>query len=363
MPLEATMIIIDNSEYMRNGDYQPSRYLAQSDAVNVIFGRKTNSNPENTVGLMTMAGKTPQVLATPTTDIGKILSALHDAKISDECDLQTGLQVAQLALKHRQNKNQRQRIIAFVGSPLFEGSAGEEKAKALTRLAKKLKKNNVAVDMVVFGEEDEIELNEGKLRSFIDILQGDSHYVQVPASPHLLMSDVIVSSPILSEDGGGVGSMGNAGASSSGPAAEQFEFGVDPSLDPELAMALRMSLDEERARIAAQQAASAPAAAAAEATTLSSIPEGASSEPAAKRGAPAPEVQMQDEDDEDEQLTRAILLSQANEAGDTSVVVDHDQDMQDADDEAMSEEEAIQKAIEMSMMEEEQSAKKDSKKP
>lgn len=57
MPLEATMMIIDNSEFMRNGDYAPTRWEAQSDAVNVIFNTKIDSNPENTVGIMTMAGK------------------------------------------------------------------------------------------------------------------------------------------------------------------------------------------------------------------------------------------------------------------------------------------------------------------
>jgi 26S proteasome regulatory subunit N10 len=48
---------LDNSEWMRNGDYTPTRLEAQKDAVNLIFGSKTNSNPENTVGLLTMAGK------------------------------------------------------------------------------------------------------------------------------------------------------------------------------------------------------------------------------------------------------------------------------------------------------------------
>ena len=57
MPLEATMIIIDNSEYMRNGDYQPARFEAQADAVNTVFQTKVDSNPENLVGLMTMSGK------------------------------------------------------------------------------------------------------------------------------------------------------------------------------------------------------------------------------------------------------------------------------------------------------------------
>ena len=57
MPLEATMIILDNSEYMRNGDYQPSRFEALSDAVKTVFTTKIESNPENTVGVMTMANK------------------------------------------------------------------------------------------------------------------------------------------------------------------------------------------------------------------------------------------------------------------------------------------------------------------
>lgn len=57
MPLEATMMVIDNSEYMRNGDYQPNRFDAQADAVNVVFQTKIDSNPENTVGIMSMAGK------------------------------------------------------------------------------------------------------------------------------------------------------------------------------------------------------------------------------------------------------------------------------------------------------------------
>ena len=55
MPLEATMIVLDNSEYMRNGDYQPTRFGALADAVTTVFQTKIDANPENTVGIMTMA--------------------------------------------------------------------------------------------------------------------------------------------------------------------------------------------------------------------------------------------------------------------------------------------------------------------
>lgn len=55
------MVCVDNSEYTRNGDYAPTRFQAQADAVNLLAGAKTQHHPENTVGVMTMAGKTPQV--------------------------------------------------------------------------------------------------------------------------------------------------------------------------------------------------------------------------------------------------------------------------------------------------------------
>jgi hypothetical protein len=59
----------------------------------------------------------------------------------------------------------------------------------------------------------------------------------------LLLSEVILSSPILAEDRGipeGIpGGIGGEGASGSGASAGNgFEFGVDPSLDPELAMVM-----------------------------------------------------------------------------------------------------------------------------
>lgn len=39
----------------------PLLCLPQADAVNLLAGAKTQHHPENTVGVMTMAGKTPQV--------------------------------------------------------------------------------------------------------------------------------------------------------------------------------------------------------------------------------------------------------------------------------------------------------------
>lgn len=51
---------VDNSEYMRNGDFLPTRLQAQQDAVNIVCHSKTRSNPENNVGLITLAKYAPR---------------------------------------------------------------------------------------------------------------------------------------------------------------------------------------------------------------------------------------------------------------------------------------------------------------
>ncbi len=62
-----------------------------------------------------------------------------------------------------------------------------------------------------------------------------SHMVSVPPGPHLL-SDSIISSPILAEDRGITGGLDGNVPVGAGGSNQDFEFGVDPSLDPELAM-------------------------------------------------------------------------------------------------------------------------------
>ncbi|KAI4280856.1 MAG: hypothetical protein L6R38_004111 [Xanthoria sp. 2 TBL-2021] len=240
MVLEATMIVVDNSESSRNGDYVPSRWEAQSDAVNLIFSAKTQANPESSVGLMSMGGKGPEVLVTLTTDFGKVLDGIHRTKIRGSTHLATGIQIAGLALKHRQNKSQRQRIIVFTCSPI------EESEKDLVKLAKRMKKNNISIDFIAFGDLEPD--NTKKLEVFNENIKGGdgSHLAIIPPGPSLL-SDTLVTTPILSADGvvprGGGAEEGGAEGGGGG-----FEFGVDPSTDPELALALRISMEEEKAR-------------------------------------------------------------------------------------------------------------------
>lgn len=74
-------------------------------------------------------------------------------------------------------------------------------------------------------------INTEKLTTFISTLNGKegagSHLVTVPPGPSL--ADALLSSPILAGEGGAVLGLG----------ASDFEFGVDPSADPELALVKR----------------------------------------------------------------------------------------------------------------------------
>jgi 26S proteasome regulatory subunit N10 len=248
------MILLDCSEYMRNGDYIPTRLEAQVDAANMLVGAKTQSHPESTVGIS--AGT--ELLLSPTTDVGMMLRAIHGLKFTSSVDdLCAAVQVAGLALKHRRNKNGSQRIIAFVGSPLTD-----VETRALQKAGRQLKKNNVAIDVVALGE---LETNEEKLRELVDAANGRSdeggertcHLVTIPAG--VLPSDVLANSPVLAADGGAYAAAAGAMATSGFDGGNQFaEFGgVDPNMDPELAMALRVSMEEERVR---QERATAAAA-------------------------------------------------------------------------------------------------------
>lgn len=243
---------MDNSEWMRNGDFLPSRFDAQRDAINMLFNAKLNGHPENTVGLVSMA-EGREVLATLTNDLGRLMNRMHGLKMGGAVEFAKSIQIAQLGLKYRQAKNHPQRIVAFVGSPL------QDDEKELVKLAKKLKKNNVSVDVINFGEND---ANTAKLEAFVENVNkdGSSHLVTVPGGVGVL-SDVLVSSPIFGE-GAAAGGGGGAGG----------DFGFDPNMDPELAMALRVSMEEARMN---QGSSGAPASAPAGGSTSAGVSAGA----------------------------------------------------------------------------------------
>lgn len=171
----------------------------------------------------------------------------------------------------------------------------------LVKIAKKLKKNNVAVDIVSFGASDE---NEEKFEAFHSAVNSSSNSNLVTVPPGPALTDVLISSPIFQQEGSGYGGGGGEGGGGEGGGGDGFEFGVDPNLDPELALALRVSLEEERAR----QNAAAAAAGDGEAPPGEDKPVEATGE-----GAPATGEDTEMYLTEDDLLQQALAMSMVQE--------------------------------------------------
>ncbi|KAG9510149.1 26S proteasome non-ATPase regulatory subunit 4, partial [Fragariocoptes setiger] len=235
MVLESTIVCIDNSEFMRNGDFEPTRLQAQLDAVDLVFHSKLGANAENNVALLTLSSPI-EVPATLNSERGRFMSELHQVKIKGYSDFLTGIKIAHLVLRNRPGKSHKMRIVAFIGSPLDKVDEQD-----LVELAKRLRKEKVNVDIINFGEE---ETNTEKLSTFVSTINGrggtSSHLFSISSGTNL--HDALVSSALIQgEDGTGLGG------------ANRFEFGgVDANDDPELALALRISIEEQRMRLEEQ---------------------------------------------------------------------------------------------------------------
>ncbi len=192
---------------------------------------------------MAIAGKRVEVKITQTNDIGDLLNSINSVQIKGEADFFTSVKVAQLSLKHRQNKSQRQRIIIFVGHPLDSFEEND-----FVDLGRRLNRNSVAIDIVNFANPQ----NVAKLEALVTAAENGNgcHFLDVPLGIANIL-DVMIASPIINEGmEGGVmpGVEGGGGAGAPG-AVQHAEFGgIDPNLDPELAMAMRISLEEQRAQ-------------------------------------------------------------------------------------------------------------------
>lgn len=108
------------------------------------------------------------------------------------------------------------------------------------KLAKRMKKNNVSIDVIAFGDLDSDTTK--KLEAFVENVKGGdgSNLAIIPPGPNLLSEELQVTAILGGEPGGAGGGEGGEG--------EAFGFEDAAENDPELAFALRLSLEEEKNR-------------------------------------------------------------------------------------------------------------------
>lgn len=304
---------------MRNGDYIPSRLASLVETVGMIAQAKCDANPENTVGVVSTAGR-PNVVLTLTSDVAKVYSNVDRIPITGTVDLLTSFQVAmvcfiqtiahpfchhfhhyhllfslgphnkQLVLNHRQNHIHHPRIVACVGSPVLPTEMSrDEFMERIKAVAKKLRTAKVALDIISFGEVSE---NQEFLNTlYQDVCEGDtSQGTMITVEPGTqLVVDRVMCSPIV---------LGDAGVTTAAGGVPMSSGGGLYDLDPELAMALEESIRDEERRKAAAAAA-----------------EGKDAPVAAATAAAAAADDGEMDDDEEAELQRALQMSMMPDAG------------------------------------------------
>lgn len=153
--------------------------------------------------------------------------------------------------------------------------------------------------------------------------------------------------------GGGGGGMGMGGAGSGGGGGFAEFGGVDPSMDPELAMALRVSMEEERARQERVAAAAAAASGGGEEAKTGDEADGGVPAAAESTNATAFAADNGGEmNDEDALLQQALAMSMAENQASASEDIEMDSaemDMTGGGGDEDDEDAAMQMALAMSM--------------
>ncbi|XBW37029.1 hypothetical protein QEN19_002609 [Hanseniaspora menglaensis] len=222
-------IIIDNSEYSRNGDFQPNRYQQEIDCSDYFVRNLKNNSGNAHTAIIAGAGDNPYVVLADAET-----SAIYHEKlfIKGKFNILTSIEISLLTSPEE--------IILFHCSPITDSLKQDPEYKnKLTKLLKKLKKNNISLEIINFGE---IDTNTDFWESIIQETGANG-------------SDLIKLMNFMSEGGNLLWEQisdykqrlifnGNETGNN-----EFMEYGgIDPSMDPELAMALRMSLEEEQQR-------------------------------------------------------------------------------------------------------------------
>lgn len=230
------MLCLDNSEWMRNGDFNPTRIKAQRDAANILCTRHLSINPENTVGIMTLAGPRCNIHCTQSRDNPRLHRAisLDNTPIGGKCRFINGMKIARLALKNRPNQKGEARIIVFVSSPI------QEPLTAFKKIGRDLKKNSCGISVILMGETGD---NKSKMEALVEAAQKEDgqHCDLIIVPPGVTPLEVIRSSPLYGSGyAHGSGTTGNGSSTAA-------QSGGNSGGEDELQRALRLSLLEAQA--------------------------------------------------------------------------------------------------------------------
>jgi len=223
---EAVVLCLDNSQYSRNLDGTFTSRLDKLIRMSYLYYDHKMSVPNNSIGLVTMGGEQPKVLQTLTNESGRLLNILAVVKSEAGCNVELSLQLAYATLRHRTRKELAQRIVLF-----FCNEIAESDLQVLEDNVRTLSRSGISLDIVSLYRQSEVigqriykiiqasnEDEAGSFFGFDNIREYDEEFRKSGVLLGVRKSKEVADNP-------------------------EFEFGVDPELDPELAWALKASME------------------------------------------------------------------------------------------------------------------------
>ena len=191
---KAVVILIDNSATSIDGDFYPTRLMAQKLTAEryaqYIFSRNRNSQ----IAIGTIGNVESGIRASFSGSISKIREVLDNITSNGYINLQKGIRCAVLALRHCNQVNDsyeiNKRILAFVGD------RHDITSQSALQLAQLLSKEKVRLDLVTMGQNVPKKDVLKELVKFIAVeynSDAPSRYLDIPFSRTMLSDDVLSS--------------------------------------------------------------------------------------------------------------------------------------------------------------------------
>lgn len=202
--IETTVFIIDNSLYSQNQDYLPNRYQAQTNTINHILA---HSSEIHKFGAVPIGQPTPNYILTPTENRMDIREFLNNLRLSDKLEMASNIIITERFLRKMTGEK---RIILFLGTNLDD----IELQNVITAL-RETDQESTTISIFLFGEAIDTHV-------FFDHELGARNTTAFCIDPNTDFKNFVYDILDLGDENG--------------------------EMDPQLAMALRLSAEEAAQR-------------------------------------------------------------------------------------------------------------------
>ncbi|ADM12363.1 26S proteasome regulatory subunit S5A [Encephalitozoon intestinalis ATCC 50506] len=142
---ETIVVLFDNGMASQNQDYLPSRFIVQKETVESLISRKFEDNQENTIGIIPLVQVQSNDIITPTKQRSHIKTFLNDIKLNKEGDIMRCLSQSLHIFNQRDSPGCI--LVVFLASELQESEKDELFARIYQLLT-----FGIGIKMVFFGE-------------------------------------------------------------------------------------------------------------------------------------------------------------------------------------------------------------------